>query len=58
MSTQDLIVKRLVAMADIRSLTYFKTRTILKKRWGRVQVVRDRLFGAVLSVWGRFPGGP
>lgn len=58
MSTQDKIVSRVVALADIRTHTYITTRHKLAKRWGRVQVVRDRLFGAVLSVWGRIPSEP
>lgn len=49
------IIDRLTAMADIRTHTYIKTRAILKKRWGKVQNLRDRLFGAVLSPWGRIP---
>lgn len=52
------IVDRVVALADIRTHTYVTTRRTLAKRWGRVQNIRDRLFGAVLSVWGNIPSEP
>lgn len=58
MSVQNDIIERLVALADIRTHTYITTRHKLAKRWGRVQNIRDRLFGAVRSVWGRIPSEP